>query len=200
MKTYDKWVIENVNRLDNKNVIITGATGTLGYYISYYYLLLGCNIIMAVRNIEKGNRVKEQLLKVFSQASIKVEYLDVSKFDTIDSFIDRIKDEHIDILINNAGVYYLKDANNENNMEIHFATNFFGPYLLTEKLIPKIKETKGKMIFMGSLAYTFSKIDYQDIYAKKIKDKTKIYGRTKRLIAIYSLKIKKELADSRSEH
>lgn len=199
MKTYDKWVIENVNRLDNKNVIITGATGTLGYYISYYYLLLGCKLIMAVRNIEKGNRVKEQLSKEFPKASIKVEYLDVSKFDTIDRFIEKIKDETIDILINNAGVYYLKDASNENNIEIHFATNFFGPYLLTEKIIPKIKETKGKIIFIGSLAYTFSKINYEDIYAKNIKDKTKIYGRTKRLSAIYSLKIKKELADSRDK-
>lgn len=191
MKTYDKWVLKHIEDKTNKNIIITGGTGGIAYHIIRYLLMLNANIIMGVRNLEKGNKLKNDLLVLFPSANIFVFYLDLSKYETIKPFVNNcLEFGKIDYLINNAGIYHLKPYDNSYGMEIHFATNFYGPYLLTEMLKDKIKETNGKIVSIGSVAYHFAKIDFNDIYAKNEKNRTKIYGKTKKLLMGYSELIK----------
>ena len=54
---YIKWVNKNIDRLDNKTVVITGATGSIGMATTKYLAHLNANIIIAVRNSKKGNEL-----------------------------------------------------------------------------------------------------------------------------------------------
>lgn len=194
MKIYNKYVKNNFSSLSGKKVIITGGTGGIAYYINIYLLTLSATIILAVRNVVRGNEMKERLLKSFPEASIYVEYIDMAKFKTIDDFMDRIKTYgSIDYLINNAGIYHLKPIKNESGMEIHFATNYYGHYLLTKKMLPILNESSGKVVAVGSISYYFVDLDLKDIYSENVKNKTKIYSITKKFLMAEMLYFKNNL-------
>lgn len=157
MKIYDAYVIKNYSSLAGKTIIVTGANGGVGYYISHYILTLGGNLIMACRNLERAKEAKNRLLKAHKDGAIKLEYLDLSKFATIHDFVSRMKNHKIDILINNAGVYHLQPQVNTDGIEIHFATNALGNFILTTEFLPLLASTKGKIIQVSSISYRFTK-------------------------------------------
>lgn len=192
MRRYNSWVKKHIKPQSGKNILITGATGGIAFYIIDYLLELNANVIMAVRNKAKGETRMQELLKLHPNGNISLEVLDISKFSDFKGFIENIesKYQHIDVLINNAGIYHLKPNDNEYGMELHFATNFFGPTLHTEMMLPLLHKSNGKIITMGSIAYYFSKLDLEDIYAKKVKNRTKIYGKTKKLLMLEALQLK----------
>lgn len=155
MKIYKKWIDKNCERLDYKLVIVTGASGSIGFYIAYYALSLGADVVLAVRNLEKGNKAKIELEKDFKDSKIYVKYLDVNKLDTIEPFINEVKELKPYILVNNAGIYHLDPLMNDNGFERTLCTNYLGAYILTRKILPIIEENKGKIIDQNSASVYF---------------------------------------------
>ena len=87
--------------LKNKNIIITGASGGIGYSIVEKLNNLGVNILATGTKIEKLENLKKKF------ENIKILQFDISKSDKIDDFIETATNElggSLDCLINNAGV------------------------------------------------------------------------------------------------
>ena len=59
---YQKWVDKNIDNLKGKVIIVTGASSGIGKYSSLYFAYKGATVIMACRNIEKAEKVKQELL------------------------------------------------------------------------------------------------------------------------------------------
>ena len=53
---YQKWLDENIDDLNNKVIIVTGANSGIGYYSTLCFLYKGAKVIMACRNLEKANK------------------------------------------------------------------------------------------------------------------------------------------------
>jgi protochlorophyllide reductase len=195
MKKYDKWIKENTHLLTNQLVIVVGATGSIGKEIVNYLLQLKAKVVIAARNINKAESLKNQLLLKYPEAKIYVEYLDVSSLESIDKFqleIDR-KYQKADIFINNSGVYHLPKSLSVDGYEIHFATNTLGNYYLAKKIMYDLKEN-AKMIFVSSLSANFYKINFKDIQSSHCKNKMKVYASSKRIMMTNTISIKKDLA------
>ncbi|MFA6755979.1 MAG: SDR family NAD(P)-dependent oxidoreductase [Bacilli bacterium] len=186
MKKYTKWVYKHCKDLKDKNIILTGANSGIGFYISYYLVALHANLIMAVRNIEKGQEAKEAILKDFPNANILILEVNISNNDSIKEFSKSFKDKHIDFLINNAGIYHLPRQYNKDKIELTFATNTIGPVLLTKTLKRYVRDDF-RVINCASISYSFKKEDLDDLYSLKLKNKTSIYARSKRYLMIESL-------------
>ena len=84
----------------NKKILITGATGGIGYSLVEKFNLLGGSILATGTNEEKLNDLKKKYSK------IKTIKFDISKHDEIENMIDKATSEldGLDILINNAGI------------------------------------------------------------------------------------------------
>ena len=76
---YTKWVNKNIDRLDNKTVVITGATGSIGISTTMYLAHLNANIIIAVRNSKKGNILIEDVKRLYPEVNISMMIVDFSK-------------------------------------------------------------------------------------------------------------------------
>ena len=161
MKKYEKWIKNNTHLLTNQLAIVVGGTGSIGKEIVDYLLLLKAKVIIAARNVNKAETLKNQLLLKYPDAKIYVEYLDISDLESIDKFqleIDK-KYPKADIFINNAGVYHLPKSLSKDGYEIHFATNTLGNYYLSKKILYDMKEN-AKMVFVSSLSANFFKINF----------------------------------------
>lgn len=122
--------------------------------------ILGANVIMACRNIEKATEARKDIINQASKegqnGSIRIEELDLNSLKSVKDCAFRILDQekNINILINNAGVMMCPKGTTEDGFEIHMGTNHFGHAMLTLLLLPRIiKSAPSKIINISSVAH-----------------------------------------------
>lgn len=98
---------------------------------------------MAVRNTNTGIKVKEEILKEIPTAKVDVMELDLSSMASVRKFATEFISSGLplNLLINNAGVMATPFLLSEDNIEIQFATNHIGHFLLTNLLLETMKRT-----------------------------------------------------------
>eukprot|EP00252_Welwitschia_mirabilis_P022500 TRINITY_DN6103_c0_g1_i1.p1 TRINITY_DN6103_c0_g1~~TRINITY_DN6103_c0_g1_i1.p1 ORF type:complete len:323 (+),score=61.66 TRINITY_DN6103_c0_g1_i1:399-1367(+) len=155
---------EDVTQGINANgltAIVTGGTSGIGRETVRVLALRGAEVIMPARNIETGNKVKEEILKDNPDAKVNVMDLDLSSLSSVRKFADsfRALDRPLNILINNAGIMACPFQLSKDGIELQFATNHLGHFLLTNLLLDKIKATaketgiEGRIVNVSSAAH-----------------------------------------------
>jgi len=124
--------------MNPKTVIITGANSGIGLAAATTFAENGYNVIMACRNLTKSLPYHQGVINKSNNPSVSLKELDVSSFKSIEKFSKEMEREfdHIDILINNAA-YFNHGSDyklSPEGIEITFATNVVGPFLLTQLL------------------------------------------------------------------
>jgi len=142
-----------LKQLNRKVAIITGANQGLGLQIAEHYINNGASIAICARNESKLFDVKKTLEKnISSHQKIFASTCDVSNFEEVNKFIDRVYNElgSIDILVNNAGVYGPKgkiENINWSEWVKAIEINLFGSILMTRAILPFYKKKqRGKII------------------------------------------------------
>ena len=147
-------------------VIITGANVGLGLEAARHFVRLdAAKVILAVRNLDKGEVAKESILKSEKKTADVVEVwkLDLSSFQSIKDFAKKAQSlERLDVLIENAGIYPFKWRMMEDN-ESSIQTNAVGPIFHAMLILPKLRETAVKfkalprLVFVGSFVHWMTK-------------------------------------------
>ncbi|KAF8740511.1 short-chain dehydrogenases reductases (SDR) family, partial [Rhizoctonia solani] len=154
----------NASRLQNKTVLITGASGGIGEATAILFAKAGSNVILAARRTEVLAKVKAACETAYKESGIQTGgkfaaiKLDVSDKNAVANLWNDVPQElrDVDILVNNAGfvlgVERVGDIN-PNDIEAMFATNVLGLISVTQALIKDFKERKkGHFINIGSVA------------------------------------------------
>lgn len=193
------WNIENIKDQSNKVIVITGASSGLGKEATRVLAEKNAKIIMAVRNVKKGEVVATKIRNEFPTANIDVHQLDLGSLKSIKSFSENFSSsfDRLDILINNAGVMMCPYSKTEDGFEIQMGTNHLGHFALTGHLMPLLKSTKNsRLVATSSLAHRQGDIDFSDLNWGNRKYKTgKAYGDSK----LANLYFAYELANRQSE-
>ncbi|XP_066384367.1 short-chain dehydrogenase TIC 32, chloroplastic-like isoform X2 [Miscanthus floridulus] len=144
--------------------VITGATSGIGLETARVLVLRGVHVVMAVRNVSAGLAAKAAIVAKIHGATIDVLELDLSSIASVRRFaseFDSLK-LHLNILINNAGVLTRNCTLSCDGLELHFATNHIGHFLLTNLLLENMKSTcrdrgiEGRIVNVTSLGHAFS--------------------------------------------
>ncbi len=151
-----------------KNILLVGATGSIGSRTAKLLVGSGANLFLAGRNPEKLATVADQI----SVPTERTFSLDISKPEEVLALKEKYFSvfSSIDILINAAGIGIIK--NMEQLSEVEFLRtlncNLYGPFLLVKNFLPAMKELKkgliinipgvlGKVPMAGAAAYSASK-------------------------------------------
>jgi short-subunit dehydrogenase len=122
------------------NILITGATKGIGYELALEFAKCeNANLCLIARTKEKLDQIKEECLKINPASEITVLPFDIQDL-VDDSFPMKINFEHIDIVINNAGLLIKKEFTEftaEDLMNL-VKVNFIAPSLLIKYCIPKM--------------------------------------------------------------
>lgn len=179
--TIKKWIKQNTQDLSGKTIAITGSTGGLGNEICKILAELGASLILLNRNKQKTQIQVEELTKITPNVHTKFLNLDMENFNTLNSVVNVLKDEKIDVLILNAGAFNLKRKTTTLGYDNIFQINFLGPYFLTKKLLPYMNKNS-KAVVVGSIAHRYTNLNENDLELKSEKNSQKIYGNSKRLL------------------
>ncbi|KAJ6849924.1 short-chain dehydrogenase TIC 32, chloroplastic-like [Iris pallida] len=113
----------------------------------------GVHVVMGVRNLSAGNDVKEAISKEVPTAKVDVLSLDLSSMASVRRFASDFDSLELplNILVNNAGIMGVPFSLSHDGMELHFATNHEGHFLLTHLLLKNMKDTSCRSNFEGRI-------------------------------------------------
>ncbi len=193
MDKLDKYVLSNCQKIHGKYIIITGATGSIGFETARFLMLLGGDIGITYRNKEKALAVKDKLEKEFGKA-VDIYPLDLTDINQVRSFPHMI-DKNVDFLFNVAGTYHLPKKIIDDKYEITFLSDFLSVSILNRLFLEKYPNIT--IVNTGSVSMYYSKVDFDDIMGINVKNKTVRYGRDKRLLALDTLNLKERCPNNR---
>lgn len=178
-----KWLNKNIGNLQNKTVVITGATGGLGKELCHMLASRGANLVFACRNQRLADDLKNKIIEKHPTSQISFVSLDLSNMENVKSSVEYLKQlPQIDYFICNAGVYNVPVKKLDSGYNNIFTINFLYPYYMIKKLMDKFRENKTRVIAVSSIAHTYSKMNLQDIDFSIAKKPSKIYGNSKRFL------------------
>jgi len=161
-----QWDADNIPNQSGRIVVITGASSGIGKEAARVLAQKNAKVIIAVRNVAKGQDIADSIQKQFSEADITVCELDLSSLESTRTFAESIiRDyQHLDILINNAGIMMCPYAQTRDGFEIQFGTNHLGHFALTLQLLPLLKKTKGsRVVVVSSAAHKRGNLGFTDL-------------------------------------
>lgn len=131
----------------SRTVLITGASGSMGREAVRILAAEGWHVILACRNLDKGEAVLRKVKAVIPDASLELHHLNLSSLASVQSFAAFLEGKRIDVLFNNAGTISREYSITEDGYENTFQVNCIGPCLLMSLLSPHL----GKVVSMVSL-------------------------------------------------
>jgi NAD(P)-dependent dehydrogenase (short-subunit alcohol dehydrogenase family) len=161
-----------MNSMKGKRVIVTGPTSGVGREIATQLGELGAEVILACRHIEKGREVAKEIAGRTGSENAVVMKIDTSSQESIRKFAHEFRDKYdrLDVLINNAGGNRgtLPKVNSVDGIELTFATNVLGYFLLTQELLDLLKRSSpGRIINVAS--QFASDLDLDDLQFERRK-------------------------------
>lgn len=181
--------------LSGKVIIVTGASAGLGKEsVRQLALMNPARIIMTGRNVEKAEKVRQDIMASTGYKKIVLERLDLCSMKSVCEFTERVKSQvsHVDVLMCNAGVGETNVAASRtgDGFDEMFQGNNLGHYLLLQKLLPLLRKAKttnkedARILFLSSLAskFTFS-FDIHS-YNNPSKMKGRDFYSTSKLMAV----------------
>lgn len=168
--------------LKEKNVIITGATSGIGRETAIALARENSSIVMPVRDIEKGERIKKQIIGRSGNPAIYVMECDLASFDSIRSFSADYKKRfgQLHVLINNAGIWKQERDETRDGIEMNFGVNHLAPFLLTSLLLDELRSgAPSRVINVSSEAHRYTRMNFDDPEGKKKFSSFQSYGQSK---------------------
>jgi NAD(P)-dependent dehydrogenase (short-subunit alcohol dehydrogenase family) len=169
--------------LAGKTAIVTGATGGIGKEIARGLAKLGATVIVGARNPSKGEQVVEELKKD-GGPNVSAMVVDVSSIASMKQFAEDFQKKHeaLHILVNNAGAWFTERKTSADDIELQFATNVVGPYLMTKLFADSLKKGAPSRVVnvVSSFADNFDLKDPQ--WANRKYDGFKHYAATKQAL------------------
>lgn len=156
--------------MKGKIVLITGANGGIGKETARGLAKMGATIVMACRNLTRAVAVCEAIKRGSGNARIEVMQLDLTSLRSVRELVSQFSGKHqqLNVLINNAGVICAGGRETEDGFNRVMATNYLGPFLLTNLLLPLLKQTpEARIINVSSIAHLWGRIDLNDLNLKR---------------------------------
>ena len=171
---------ENIS-MAGKRVVITGPTSGFGKEIALQLAKMGAEIVLACRNVKLGEETAEEIAHRTGNKKCVVMYIDTSNQKSIHEFARQFckRYSRLDVLINNAGINRSQRQMSEDGIELTFATNVLGYFILTRDLLDLLRTSAPARIVNVASSYA-SDLELADLqFDKRLYEGRKAYAQSK---------------------
>ena len=177
------WQASELQRLEGKVVVVSGATSGIGFAAAEGFARLGASVRLLARSDERGAQARAAIIERTQNSDVRVSVCDLGSLESVRGCATRLAaQERVHVLVNNAGVMTHERALSADGIELTLATNVVGPFLLTNLLIPLLEESApARVINVSSGGMYTQRITVDDLRSERERfDGPKVYARTKR--------------------
>jgi len=179
-----------------KHILITGSTDGIGKLVAIKLAKDGHRIYIHGRSQEKIRAAISEIKEESKNENVSGFVADFSDMDAVKKMAKQVNNEvsHLDILINNAGVFKTPNLLNKDGFDLRFVVNYLAPYLLTKEILPILKKgTETRIINLSSAAQ--APVSYNAMLGKTNVTLNESYAQSKLALTMWSFDLAKQLKD-----
>jgi NAD(P)-dependent dehydrogenase (short-subunit alcohol dehydrogenase family) len=193
-----QWTAADVPRQDGRVAVVTGANTGIGFETATILAHRGADVVLAVRNLDKGRRAAAQILAARPDAQVSVQQLDLGSLESVHAAADSLRATHdkIDLLINNAGVMFTRKDITTDGFELQFGTNHLGHFAFTALLLDRLLKTEcSRVVTMSSPVHRMcTSFDLDDLQRETSYKRIAAYAQSKLANLLFTYELQRRLA------
>jgi NAD(P)-dependent dehydrogenase (short-subunit alcohol dehydrogenase family) len=199
MSSDGKWTTSDIPDQSGRVAVVTGANTGLGYHTAAALAQTGARVVLAVRDLEKGNLALARIVAAHPHADVTLQALDLSSLTSVRAAAAALRKAYprIDLLINNAGVMWTPKQLTADGFEMQFGTNHLGHFALTGLLLDNLLPVRGsRVVTVSSTGHRFrAAIHFDDLQSEQSYDRFAAYGQSKLANLLFTYELQRRLAD-----
>lgn len=189
--------------LFQKSILVTGATSGIGYQTALDLIREGAFVIGVGRDRLRCKLASNRIRQACPTARVEYLVADLASQKQVRSLAEQAVVllsehgyDHLDVLVNNAGLYSSARRMTEDGVELTFAVNHLAPFLLTHLLIPALsRSVDGRVLTVSSNSHYHARVDPAHVHDPRIYIGLWTYGVSKLCNVLFSAEFNR-----RSDH
>ena len=185
--------------MEGKTCLITGGSDGIGYVAARELARMGATVVIAGHNATKTAALA-CIIEATGNRAVRYLLADMSSQEDVRRLADQVKEQmpRLDVLVNNAGAIFLSDRRSADGIEMTFALNHLGYYLLTTLLLGPLKDSTPARIVNVSSSSHFSAGNFrlEDLPKPGINGGYRAYGRSKLCNILFTYELARRLEGS----
>jgi NAD(P)-dependent dehydrogenase (short-subunit alcohol dehydrogenase family) len=187
-----------VNKTKDKIILITGSTDGIGKQTAKDLAVTGAAVLIHGRDNKRTKNTAEEIAEMTGNSTLDFFVADLSSLNEVKRLAEEIHSKylHIDVLINNAGVFQRHKEMSSDGYEMTFAVNHLSHFLLTGLLTDLLEKAyRSRIINVSSIAHA-DHIDFENLQGDKFYDGYEAYSLSKLCNILFTYEAARRLQQS----
>jgi len=196
-----KWAAKDIPDQSGRVVIVTGANSGLGLVDARELARAGATVILAVRDLKKGDHAIASILRELPHPLVELRQLDLADLASVRTFVEVFDSDHdrLDILINNAGIMAPPRRLTKDGFERQFGVNHLGHFALTGLLLPRLLAApEPRVVTESSGLHRRGTMNFDDLQGERSYDRWGAYGQSKLANLMFAFELQRRATASGS--
>jgi len=182
--------------VSNKLFLITGATSGIGKAAAQAIAAQGGRVVIVGRNPQKTAATVAEIKQISGNPAVEYLLADLSSMQETRSLAQQFqqKFDRLDVLVNNAGGFFMRRQETVDGLEMTFALNHLSYFLLTNLLLDTLKaSTPSRIVNVSSGAESGAKPDWDDLQTTRKYRGFQAYACSKRFNLYFTYELARRL-------
>jgi len=183
--------------LEGKIVMVTGANAGMGKEISLALAGKGASLVMVCRDRARGEAARADVQEKTGNRTVELMVADLSLQSSIRNLVKEFEARHdrLNVLVNNAGITMSRRETTLEGVEVVFATNHLGPFLLTNLLLPVLTAgAPSRVVTVSSAAHAMGRMDFADPQGVVSYNEIRVYNQSKLANVLFTYELARRIA------
>ncbi len=185
--------------MNGKVCIVTGGSAGIGLFTALEIARLGATVLIIGRNPAKCEAVVHRIIQETGNPSVSYLLADLSSQAQIRAAAEQFQRQfdHLDVLLNNAGGFFLRRQLTEDHLEMTFAVNHLAYFLLTNLLMEALQRSgNARVINVSSGSHQGQHLNLEDLQFSRHYNPLQAYGRSKLANILFTYELSRRMDGS----
>jgi NAD(P)-dependent dehydrogenase (short-subunit alcohol dehydrogenase family) len=183
--------------MKDKVCLITGATSGIGLATGMGLAKMGATVVLVGRNRARGAAAVARIHEETGSADARYFPADLSVQAEVRQLVRDFEAHYprLDVLINNAGAFFHRRQESADGIEMTWALNVLGPFLLTRLLLEGLKvSAPARVLYLSSFVQRWARMHFDDIQGTHRYNRVRAYSQSKLALVLLSHEFASRLA------
>ncbi|GHG72831.1 oxidoreductase [Streptomyces griseocarneus] len=189
------WNASDIPDQSGRTAVVTGANSGIGFVTARELARRGARVVLACRDVTRGEAAEELMRAQVPGADVRLARLDLADLSSVRAFAADLKEDRLDLLVNNAGVMALPHRRTVDDFEMQLGTNHLGHFALTGLLLPLLREAGpgARVVTVSSGLHFLGTVDPRDVQMDHRYRRWIAYGRSKSANLLFTHELARRL-------